>query len=309
MLLNLPEIQIDQLQDPLFAEKDVEVYLQREDLIHPIISGNKWRKLRYNIEKAQQLGKSSILTFGGAHSNHLIATAEACSLAGLKSIGIVRGDEMETETLSNCRKRGMELHFVSREEYSMHDSKEYLNHYYEQFDYPYIIPQGGDNYYGTLGCTEILKASHLNPDIIFVGSGTGNTAAGLLISLKENQHLFSVPALKGDFMHEEIQKSVMNFFQNEEVTEEYLNQLSVLSDYHFGGFAKSSEILVEFINQFYHLHQIQLDPIYTGKMMYALYDQLRQNQIPEGSKILAIHTGGLQGIPGFEKRYGVRLFV
>ncbi|MEZ4938289.1 MAG: pyridoxal-phosphate dependent enzyme [Crocinitomicaceae bacterium] len=307
MLLNLPEIQIDQLQDPLFTEKDVEVYLQREDLIHPIISGNKWRKLRFNIEKARQLGKTSILTFGGAHSNHLIATAEACLLANLKSIGIVRGEEISTQTLTKCRDRGMDLHFISREEYRMHESKEYINHWYEKFHSPFIIPQGGDNYYGTLGCTEILKACPFQPDFIFVAAGTGNTTAGILISANENQTIASVPALKGDFMKKEIQKSILNFIQNEEATSEYMGQLIVLDQYHFGGFAKYTSELIQFIKAFYVQHRIQLDPIYTGKMMFGLYDQIRNDALPKNSKILAIHTGGLQGISGFEKRYGIQL--
>lgn len=308
MLLELPEIKIQKLDEPLFVEKQIEVFIQREDLIHPIISGNKWRKLRYNIEKAEQLHKNAVLTFGGAHSNHLIAVAEACKLADMKSIGIVRGEDIESDTLLACRKRDMELHFVAREEYQLHETKEYLNHLYEKFDYPFIIPQGGDNYYGTLGCSEILKASEWIPEFIFVASGTGNTAAGILISAMETQKIFSIPVLKGNFMKEEIRKTLLNFFQNEEVLEEYFEQLIVLNDYHFGGFAKYSPKLIQFIQTFYKKHEIQLDPIYTGKMMFALYDQIQKDQIPTKSKVLAIHTGGLQGVPGFEKRYKLKLF-
>lgn len=308
MLLELPKVEISQLTDPLFKQKGVEVYLQREDLIHPIISGNKWRKLRFNVEKAQQLGKSSILTFGGVHSNHLHATAEACKLGKIKAIGIVRGENISSQTLLDCEKAGMELHFVSREVYQLKESKEYLNDLYEEFDYPFIIPQGGDNYYGTLGCMEILKANNLNPDFVFVAAGTGNTTAGILLSSDDTQQIFSIPVLKGDFMHDEIKNSLQNFLQNKEITHEYLENLNILDQYHFGGFAKFIPELTEFISDFYANHQIKLDPIYTGKMMFALYDQIKQDKIPPGSKVLAIHTGGLQGISGFEKRYKLKLF-
>lgn len=309
MILELPKVELNEIKEELFEKNSIRVFLQREDQIHPVISGNKWRKLRYNIEKAIQLNKKSILTFGGAHSNHLHATAEACKLAGLKSIGIVRGERIGSQTISDCEKNGMELHFVSREDYSIRETKEYLNYLYETYDYPFIIPQGGDNYHGTLGCTEILKATDLDPDYIFVASGTGNTASGILISLEDHQKLFSVSALKGGFMKEEIKKSVQNFLLNEEITSEYMEQIEVLDDYHFGGFAKYQPELLDFISEFYQKHDIKLDPIYTGKMMFALYDQIKKGKIRTNSTVLAIHTGGLQGIVGFEKRYGLQLFA
>ncbi len=308
MLLELPEIKIEKLDEPLFEKKEIQVFIQREDLTHPIISGNKWRKLRFNVEKTQQLKKKAILTFGGAHSNHLHATAEACKLANIKAIGIVRGEEIDSKTLSDCKNAGMDLIFVDRQEYQLKDTKEYLNWLNEKFDYPYIIPQGGDNYYGTLGCMEILKGQTLNPDLIFVASGTGNTASGILLASNENQKVVSVPALKGEFMKDEIRSSIQNFLQNKEVAEEYLERLVVLNDYHFGGFAKYKPELIEFISNFHKKHQVKLDPIYTSKMMFALYDQIEKNQIPKNTTVLAIHTGGLQGIEGFEKRYSLKLF-
>ena len=308
MKLILPKVQVDPIKEPLFDEQNIQVFMQREDLIHPIISGNKWRKLRYNIDKALQLNKRAILTFGGIHSNHLHATAEACKQANLECIGIVRGEDIHSKTLEDCTQAGMQLHFVSREEYRLHEDKEYLNHLYEKFDYPFIIPQGGDNFYGTLGCSEILKATTIDPDFIFVASGTGNTASGLLVSLQQHQKLFAITALKGDFILDEIKKSTQRFFQNEEVTNEYMQQISTLNNYHFGGFAKYKDELLSFMRNFYEQHKIQLDPIYTGKMMFALYDQVKQNNIPKNSTILAIHTGGLQGITGFEKRYKLKLY-
>jgi 1-aminocyclopropane-1-carboxylate deaminase len=308
MILDIPKVKTVQIEEDLFLSKNITVYLLREDEIHPVISGNKWRKLRFNIEKATQLNKKGILTFGGAHSNHLHATAEACKIANLKSIGIVRGENIESQTIVDCQKAGMELHFISREDYRMIETKEYLNSLNEKFDYPFIVPQGGDNFYGTLGCTEILKACNIEPDQIFVASGTGNTASGILISLKEQQKLFAVSALKGAFINDEIKSSVNNYIQNHIVTDEYLSQLRVLNEYHFGGFAKKNQDLVDFIQEFYKKHKIKLDPIYTSKMMFALYDQIEKGTIKSGSKVLAIHTGGLQGIVGFEKRYGINLF-
>jgi len=177
-----------------------------------------------------------------------------------------------------------------------------------KFDYPFIVPQGGNNFYGTLGCSEIMKNVALNPDYIFVASGTGNTASGLLISLKEHQKLYAVSALKGDFMKGEIESSTANFFMNKEQTETSMQQLEVLSEYHFGGFAKQKPEFIQFIQEFYLQHQIKLDPIYTGKMMMAIYDQIKKNNIPENTTILAIHTGGLQGVKGFEDRYNLKLF-
>lgn len=308
MILELPDVKIQKIEEPLFDAKNVHVYIQREDEIHPIISGNKWRKLRFNIEKAIQLKKKSLLTFGGAHSNHLHATAEACKLAQLKGIGIVRGERIESQTIIDCEKAGMELHFVSREEYRLHDNKEFLNDLNEKFDYPFIIPQGGNNFYGTLGCTEILNHSKMNPDFIIVGSGTGNTASGILLSLKEHQKLITIPALKGNFMAEEIENAVFTYLMDQETTEEYLSKLEVLNNYHFGGFAKYKPELIAFMQSFYKQHKIKLDPIYTNKVMFALYDLIKLNHFPENSKILAIHTGGLQGIKGFEKRYNLQLF-
>lgn len=308
MILKLPKVEFSRIQEDIFKEKNIEVFLQRDDLIHPIISGNKWRKLRYNIEKATQLNKTTILTFGGAHSNHLHATAEACRLANLNSIGIVRGEDIQSNTLNECRKNNMKLHFINREEYRMHNSKEYLNHLHETFDYPYIIPQGGDNYYGTLGCMEIIKNTPIQADYIFVASGTGTTSSGILLQSKETQKVYSVPALKGGFMNDEIKNNLQNFLHNKEITEEYCERLVVLDNYHFGGFAKKSDEIIHFCQEFYTKHNIKLDPIYTSKMMFALYDQIKKNLIPENSKILAIHTGGLQGIKGYEERYKVNLY-
>ncbi len=261
-----------------------EVSVLRLDLIHPQISGNKWFKLKYNLEEATKQGLDTILTFGGTFSNHIHATAAACELAGLKSIGIIRG-EKESEnnsTLTEAKKSGMQLHFVSREEYKQKESLVFIEGLKNKFGNFYLIPEGGNNKLGEKGCREILTKEN-NFDIIFCACGTGTTFRGIQKSLKENQKLIGISVLKGEG--------------------ELNSHGEIIPGYHFGGYAKHTGELLEFKIKFEMESKIPLDYIYTAKLFFAVKDMISKNGIPVNSKVLVVHSGGLQGNEGYEKRY------
>jgi len=298
MLLNSP---IQNICIPLFKEKEVSVYIKRDDLIHEIISGNKWRKLKYNLEFALVNNFKGILTFGGAHSNHISASSFLCKKYDLKSIVIIRGDESapKSETLLFCESQGAKLIFESRTAYRNKNDEKYLNNLQNQYPDYFVIPEGGANELGVKGCEEIVSEIHseIDFDFISVDCGTGATLAGIVKKLKPHQKAIGVQVLKGeDFISEEVHKWSPNH-----------KQFEVWTDYHFGGYAKYKEELIEFMRWFYATTQIKLDPIYTGKQFFAIIDQIKQGYFPIGSKIVLIHTGGLQGIAGFEKRYGIKI--
>lgn len=268
---------------------EVELYVKREDLLHSEISGNKFRKLKYNFQKAKQLGYSKIVTFGGAYSNHIAATAAAGRLSGMQTIGIIRGEELKevfesNPTLLKAYKDGMRFEFVSRAAYRERNKEEYLEELKEKYSDAYIIPEGGTNTLAVTGCQEILKPDDAVFDVIACAVGTGGTIAGLINSTNKNQQVIGFPALKGDFLKEDIRKFVGDN-QNWELSLEY----------HFGGYGKITRELMSFIEQFKQGASILLDPVYTSKMMFGLLDLIEQGHFEKGTKILAIHTGGLQG--------------
>lgn len=306
--LNIPS-PIQQLKSTLLDECGVELWIKRDDLIHPTISGNKWRKLEYNILKAQE-NNLPILTFGGAYSNHIAATAAACQAAGIPAIGMIRGEEHDgtNPTLSEAKKKGMDLHFISREDYSFKEEEAYIRQLKEDLRNFHLVPEGGSNYYGVMGCTNILKEMDEHFHTVCIAGGTGTTAAGLLLSATENQKIELFPALKGGQFLEKNVKSLLLYSLFEELAvEEAMCQLELISGYHFGGYAKIKPALIDFVNQFYSDHQIPLDLIYNGKMMFGIFERLAQGAYPRGQKILAIHTGGIQGNEGFKERLGVYL--
>ena len=271
----------------------VQLYIKRDDLIHPTVSGNKWRKLKYNLLEAQARGEQVILTFGGAYSNHLYATAAAANALGLKTIGIVRGLELEGKenaTLHFCREQGMQLHFVTREEYRQRHSDEYLQQIAAHFGGPYLIPEGGTTDLALKGVAEMVYEvkSRLGamPDFIATAAGTGGTAAGIL-SAGANALAFA--ALKGgDFLRNDIRQLLNE--QNEP------GNLTLLTDYHFGGYAKWNGELLAFMQNFRAAFGIQLEQVYTAKMFYGLFDLIQKGYFKPGTTIVAVHTGGLQGL-------------
>lgn len=271
------------------------IAVKREDLIHPYISGNKYRKLKYNLSQAQTDGKRTLLTFGGAFSNHIAAVAAVGQEYGFKTIGIIRGEELvhkteENPTLKLAGNCGMAFKFVTREEFRNKDSAEFIGRLKDEFPEGYIIPEGGTNDLAVKGCEEILTDLDAEYDYICCSVGTGGTISGLINSSKSHQKVLGFPALKGDFLKEEISKFAKN------------PNWQLLTDYHFGGYAKINTELIGFMNQFKREHHIQLDPVYTGKLMFGVMDLLKQGYFPKTSKILIIHTGGLQGISGMNAK-------
>jgi len=272
--------------------------IQRDDLIDPIISGNKWRKLKYNLLKAEELFKLGVLTFGGPFSNHLIATAKAAHHFNLKSIGIVRGNELNQDsnaTLKACPDFGMNLIFISRSEYQRKDDPYFLKELSSKYPDYFIVPEGGKNYYGVIGCQHILKETDNDYDHIYLAGGTGTTAAGVVLSVPDKTTVNLVSALKGDFLEKEIKQLLYLVLNDNQLVDEYMQRLNVVNDGHFGGYAKVPEELLDFINTIYSKIQLKLDPIYTGKAFYKLVNDFENGTIKVNDKVLFIHTGGLQG--------------
>ncbi|MCL5246876.1 pyridoxal-phosphate dependent enzyme [Cellulophaga sp. 20_2_10] len=280
-----------QVQLPILSEKKISLYIKREDTLHPFISGNKFRKLKYNLLQAQKLNAKSILTFGGAFSNHIAATAYAGKENGIKTIGVIRGEELASKwqhnpTLSFAKDNGMEFKFISREAYREKNSPDFLASLETEFPNSFMLPEGGANDLAVKGCEEILTTDDRMFNIICSAVGTGGTIAGIINSTSKNQRVLGFPALKGDFLKEDICK----FAQN--------TNWELLKDYHFGGYAKVSQELIAFINYFKRETNISLDPVYTGKMLFGILDLVHKDYFAPGTKIVAIHTGGLQGIKG-----------
>ncbi len=282
----------------IIRQKKVDLFVKRDDLLHKHISGNKYRKLFYNLLEAKKQGKKILLTFGGAFSNHIAATAAAGKEFGFETIGMIRGDELkhkpglpkENPTLSFALKQGMHLEFIDRKTYR--DEKEnpvFIEKLKDKFGDFYLIPQGGTNRLAVQGTREILTGEDQAFDYIVTAVGTGGTIAGLIESASANQTVLGFPALKENFLEKDIRK----FTQK--------NNWQLIRDYHFGGFAKINRQLVSFINRFYVNTGIPLDPVYTGKMFFGLVDLIQNDFFPPGTKILAVHTGGLQGIDAMNK--------
>ena len=276
--------------------KDISLDIKREDKIHPQISGNKYRKLKYNLIAAKEQGAKTLLTFGGAYSNHILATASAGFENEFKTIGIIRGNELsnkvtENPTLSLAQTLGMQFKFISRSDYRKKKEPQFIDNLRNEFGHFYLIPEGGTNALAIKGCEEILSQKDEIYDYICSAIGTGGTIAGLINTSKPHQKVLGFPALKGDFLKAEIAALITSN-----------NQWEFINNYHFGGFGKIKPELISFINMFAAETGIPLDPIYTGKMVFGIIDLIRKGYFKKGSKILAIHTGGLQGIQGVNKR-------
>lgn len=269
-----------------------ELWIKREDLLHPEVSGNKFRKLKYNIMEAHKQHLNSLLTYGGAFSNHIAATAAAGKLFSFKTIGVIRGEELSNSrsnwspTLKFAESCGMQFHFISREEYRKKDSEENKRMLEELFGDFYRLPEGGTNGLAIKGCEEILQEKDARFDYICASVGTGGTLAGIINSSKENQEILGFSALKDDYLQDEIQKLAKK------------PNWKLIKNYHFGGYAKITSELIEFMNNFNKKYKIILDPVYTGKLVFGIFDLINQGFFTEKSKILAVHTGGLQGIEG-----------
>lgn len=291
------------LTHPLFEEKEVKVSIKRLDLIHPQVSGNKFFKLKYNLERAKTKGKNTILTFGGAYSNHIASVAFAAKAEGLNSIGIIRGDVATAlnPTLLEAQNNGMRLHYISRVDYREKNNPVFIEKLEREFGDFYLIPEGGTNELAITGTKEILQKQDEDFTHILCSIGTGGTFAGLYSSLSEKQILLGFSSLKGEFIHNGISDLIAGY--------QLVSQGSyeIFTKYHFGGYAKYGQELIDFIWWFYESFDMVLDPIYTGKMAFGIWDLIQKDYFPKGSKILMIHSGGLQGNVGFTERTGIKL--
>lgn len=273
---------------------DNQVFIKPEYLIDPFVSGNKYRKLKYNLVEAKTQNHATLLTFGGAYSNHIAAVAKAGKDKGFKTIGVIRGEELNTKinenpTLKFAQACGMQFHFISRKAYREKETDSFLKDLENQFGAFYLIPEGGTNNLAVKGCEEILTEQDSAFDFITCPVGTGGTISGIINASKKHQKILGFPALKGDFLQKDISKFAKR------------DNWELITDYHFGGYAKINLELISFINSFKKQFNIPLDPIYTGKMVFGVFNLIEKGHFPEDAKILMIHTGGLQGIVGMNQ--------
>jgi 1-aminocyclopropane-1-carboxylate deaminase len=283
---------LTKIDDPLLAQYQIELWMKRDDLLHPVISGNKWRKLKYIIDHALSLGADTLVSMGGAYSNHLHALAYAGKVLGLKTIGLVRGElpEILTPTLQDMKNWGMELEFVSRSDYRQ------LRQYKEWQDLPglkprqYWVPEGGAQPLALKGVAELVGEIAVPYDTICMPCGTGTTLAGIIEAAPQQVSVLGFAAFKNAaYLRAEVDAALS----------QSRNGWQINLDYHFGGFAKTNAELNAFIEDFELKTTIPLDPVYTGKMMYAIYDLIQKHYFKPGERIIAVHTGGLQGRRGF----------
>ncbi len=296
---------LQRLNSPFLKKANIQLYVKRDDLLHPEFGGNKWRKLKYNLIFAQKNHFTTLLTFGGAWSNHIYATAAAGKHFGFNTIGIIRGERSKTqsETLIFAEKCGMQLHYVSRAEYKQKHQPDFLQSIKKQFNDPYILPEGGSNLLAIKGCEEIIDEINLamtEPfDAICCASGTGTTLAGLIKKITPEQMAIGFSALKnGEFLVDDIQNLLSEDKYKEKQTSN--KKWKIESEFHFGGYAKTNPQLINFMQTFKKQYNIPLDVVYTGKMFYGLFKLVERKYFFPGSKIVAIHSGGLQGNKGFK---------
>ncbi len=317
-IFNLPPSPIVQLSDPEINHLGINLFIKRDDLIHPSVQGNKWRKLKYNLLKIKELNNPKLVTFGGAFSNHIYATAAAGKLFEIETIGVIRGEKTAplNQSLVFAEQCGMDLHFVSRSEFRNKDI--IARNICGAFNEVYVLPEGGTNELALRGCIEIVEEINQQlpflPDFIAVACGTGGTITGIIKGADKSQKVIGLSVLKGSFIINDVanllsqnQTPFSSSQKNDEHTEiidgisptDDICSWTINSEYHFGGYAKWAPELITFINRFRRLHNIALDPVYTGKMFFGLFDLIKKGHFPKSSTIVAVHTGGLQGIEGF----------
>ena len=294
-----PPVPVQRLESALLQEKGITLLVRREDLLHPEVSGNKWRKLKYNLLAAAEQNTDTLLTFGGAFSNHIAAVAAAGKLFGFKTIGLIRGEAHFplNSTLQKATENGMELHYLDREAFRRKNDPDFQEKLRQQFGNIYLIPEGGTNNFALRGCAEIISEKEEDFDVLCCSAGTGGTAAGLLIGLNGTKKMLVFSALKGDFLRAEINQLTTSY--NGRI---YTNW-QLQTDYHFGGYAKTKPEIFSFMQDFEQQFGILLEPVYTGKMFFGLFDLIRKDHFKPGTTIMAIHTGGLQGRGGFSGHF------
>ena len=299
MIFHADNTPIQEINETLFEDFDVKVFVKRLDLMHPQISGNKWFKLKYNLEEAKAQNKDTLLTFGGAYSNHILAAAAIGKDYGFKTIGVIRGEEHLplNPVLAFAKENGMELHYLDRDSYRIKEDKKFLQNLEKQFGIFYHIPEGGANSFGIKGCMEIVQEIEIPFDYIIHECGTGTTLAGISISLNNGQTAIGIPVLKGaEFLHQKILDMIKEYETAFGIIKENSSpkeNFKLFYDYHFGGYAKSNEALDSFIREFKIKHTIPIEPVFTGKLFYGVFDLIKQGYFKRGSSIVVIHSGGL----------------
>ncbi len=296
--LNLPS-PVTQIKAPLLTEKNIRLFIKRDELIHPVIQGNKWRKLKYNLISAQEKSANTILSFGGAYSNHLHALAYAGKQLNIKTIGIIRGQAPHqlNACLQDMLDWDMQLKFITRIEYKQKTQSEFLVKLKQELGDFYLIPEGGNNSFGKKGCAEILDELEESYDHICCEVGSGTMFSSLISHNKKPQtEYLGFAVMKNPQLNSEIKNS-LSLSQHPPST---FTTWKINHDYHFGGFAKTTDTLNKFINNFKRENNIQLEPVYSGKMLYGIFDLISKNNFKPGEKILALHGGGLQGLRGYD---------
>ncbi|GAB2527208.1 1-aminocyclopropane-1-carboxylate deaminase/D-cysteine desulfhydrase [Rufibacter soli] len=290
------------LSDPWLAQKGIQVSVMREDLLHPTIPGNKWRKLKYNLKAVREQGCETLVTFGGAFSNHIAAVAAAGQEFGFATVGYIRGEETLplNPTLQYATGCGMQLRYLSRSDYRLRHDPQFQVEMAKTTPKPYLLPEGGTNLLAVKGCAEIVTELTAPWDVLCVAAGTGGTLAGIIAGANGQGKIIGFPALKGGaFLQQDVTQLTQAF------SGQAFDNWELQTDYHFGGYAKHTPELLTFIQEFYTKHSILLDPVYTGKMLFGVFDLIRQDYFPSGTRLVAVHTGGQQGWKGYAQRYGL----
>lgn len=305
MKIPLQDIQLQAIHSAVLTQKKIQLSVLRLDNIHPQISGNKYFKLKYNLLEAKRQGYDTLLTFGGAFSNHIYATAQAAKLAGLKSIGIIRGEATQplNSTLGFAKTCGMQLQFISRTQYRTKDEAHFKAELQAQLGKFYLIPEGGSNALALAGVREILQLIRTDFDYLATSCGTGATMAGLMLGVQSTQKVLGFSALKGGgFLWNDIKlllEAYFELFPDKQpcAADEMMAQRGeLILDYHFGGYAKKTLELERFIEKFTAEHSIPIEWIYTGKLFFGLLDLIQKDYFPAGTHIIALHTGGLRAV-------------
>ena len=306
ILLQYQSTPVQEFHHAALEKAGVQLMVKREDLSHPFISGNKWWKLKYNLEEAQRLNKKTLLTFGGAFSNHIYAVAAAAAECNFKSIAIIRGEEVRplNPTLRFASEHSMQLHYVSREDYRKKNETGYIQQLHDAFGDFYAIPEGGTNIFALKGCAEFGQSLlNIDFDYLCLATGTGGTMAGIIEGLAGKREVVGVSVLKGDFLTQEIDMLLKTSAAYKKNLSPVDGKWQVLTSYHHGGYAKVPDVLKNFIREMYQQHNLPLDPVYTGKLMWAVLEEVKKGFFRRGSTILALHTGGLQGAVSYPNLY------
>ncbi len=292
-MLHYTPTPIQEIYSKSLTDAGVRLLVKREDLNHPHVSGNKLWKLKYNLLEVSRKLLNVVITFGGAYSNHIYATAAAAKELGLESIGIIRGEETLplNATLTFAKQCGMHLHYISREEYRNKNENTFIQNLHNRFGEFYLIPEGGSNNLAVKGCEEFAQTlNEIDFDYCCLPVGTGGTMAGIIAGLKKTKEIIGFTVLKGgEFLQTDIEKFLKDFSN-----ESYKNW-KLDTSYHHGGYAKTTPELLAFIKEMNDEHNLPLDPIYTGKLLWAVMDYVATGKFKRGSTILVLHTGGLQG--------------